>query len=91
MYSQQRGLLLYYLVYVPYIPILHMIGRMMGNVLHGLEPIVGVSKLRKDQGIMGVSIKIGILKPMLVASEFNFDGKRMIKAFAQVTTSINVK
>lgn len=53
--------------------ILQMVGSMMGNVLHSLEPIVRVSELRNDESLVRVSIRRGVLKPMLVTCEFRSD------------------
>jgi hypothetical protein len=49
-----------------------MSGGVVRNVLHGLEPVVGVAELGNDQGIVRVAVKTGELEPMLVSSKFGF-------------------
>ena len=58
---------------------------MMRDMLHRLEPIVGIAELCDNQRIMRVSIVAGVLEPMLVPSEFGADFNRVIEALGQVT------
>lgn len=48
-------------------------GGVVWHVLHGLEPVIGISELRNDQRVVGVAIVAGVLKPVLVARKFRFD------------------
>jgi len=61
-----------------------MSGGVVRDVLHGLEPVVGVTELGNDQSVVRVAIKARELEPMLVASEFGFDRYRMVETRAQV-------
>ena len=58
----------------------------MRNFLHGLEPVIGVSKLCHYQCIVGIPRIVGILKPMLISSKLELDVNRMVEALAQMST-----
>lgn len=57
---------------------------MMGNVLHSLEPIIGIPELGNDKSVMGISVISRILEPVLVTSKLGLDFNGMVKALAQV-------
>lgn len=61
-------------------------GRVVRHVLHGLEPIIGISELGHDEGIVWIGRVVAILKPMLVACQaaVNFDTFGVTKALEQV-------
>ncbi len=57
----------------------------MGNMLHGLKPVVGITKLSNHQCIVWVSIVSRELEPMLISGKLSFDLQRVVEAFTQVT------
>ena len=63
-------------------------GCMVWNMLHGLEPIIGIAKLCNDQCFMGISVGSWILEPVLVSRQFGSNFNGMVKAFYQVTVDI---
>mmetsp|Transcript_21495 Transcript_21495/g.40136 ORF Transcript_21495/g.40136 Transcript_21495/m.40136 type:complete len:100 (-) Transcript_21495:437-736(-) len=42
----------------------------MRYMLHGFEPVVWISKLSNDKGLVGVSVGRRVLKPMFVTGQF---------------------
>lgn len=64
---------------------------MVGNVLHGLEPVVGVSELSNDESFVGIAVGRRILEPVLVTGQLgsNFDG--MTETLLQVTAKQRAK
>jgi hypothetical protein len=61
----------------------------VGNVLHGFEPIVGIPELGNDQSIVRITIIAGVLKPMFVTSQLGSNLKGMIKTIVQVSIKSN--
>lgn len=58
----------------------------MRYMLHGLEPVIGVSELGNDKRVVRIAVVTRVLKPVLIACQLRLDFDGMIKATRQVAT-----
>lgn len=59
--------------------------RVVGHVLHGLEPVVRVAELGHNQGVVWVSVVGRVLEPVLVTSQLSSNFNRVIEAITQMS------